>query len=172
MVILMTRDMRSMQATSPWFWAYMSVAVLVGIVFAYPINYWLVKNKLKHGMGTERVLGKGGTPVNAAAVPSPTTAAAPVPAAPSMAGMAMAGVNKESMAHKTTPGNAEPAAGAAMAGMDMSAGPTVSGVRKAVVTLLTLLLLAGGYWLAAHYGDLSMRPDGKMTTMPGMNMAR
>lgn len=60
MVILMSRAMRAMQATSPWFWASMSAATLVGVATAYPVNYWLVKNKLKHGMGTERALGKGG----------------------------------------------------------------------------------------------------------------
>jgi hypothetical protein len=30
---------------------------------AYPVNYWLVKVGLKHGMGTERALGKGGSPM-------------------------------------------------------------------------------------------------------------
>lgn len=37
-----------------YFWAMMSLAVLVGGVLAYPINYWLVKYKLKHGMMTVR----------------------------------------------------------------------------------------------------------------------
>jgi hypothetical protein len=174
MVILMTHDMRSMQATSPWFWASMSAATLVGVVVAYPVNYWLVKNKLKHGMGTERALGKGGTPVPAAAIPQMSRAAVstPVPAEPSMAGMAMAGMGQGDIEHKAMRGNTEPTAGAAKPEMAMSAGPKVSGVRKAVVTLLTLLMLAGGYWLAARYGDLSMRPDAQMSAMPGMNMPR
>lgn len=179
MVILMTRNMRAMQATSPWFWASRSAATLVGVVVAYPVNYWLVKNKLKHGMGTERALGKGGTPMEEAAVPHMTTASmagmnhgpaavsTPAPAEPNMAG-----TDKASIDHKTMRTNEEPAGGAAMAGIAMSAGPTVSGVRKAVVTLFTLLLLAGGYWLAARYGDLSMRPGNYMNTMPSMNMAR
>jgi hypothetical protein len=38
----------------------MSLASLVGAVLAYPVNMWLVANELKHGMGTERALGKGG----------------------------------------------------------------------------------------------------------------
>ena len=58
--------------------------------------------------------------------------------------------------------------GHAMAGMDMSGGSTVSGLRKALVTLLTLLLLAAGYALAARYGDLSMAPGEKMMPMPGV----
>jgi len=60
MVILMSGDMRAMEATDIRFWGVMSLASLVGLVIAYPINWWLVANKLKHGMGTESVLGKGG----------------------------------------------------------------------------------------------------------------
>ena len=63
MVILMTRDTRAMEPTSLRFWAVMSLATLAGAVTGYPVNRWLVKNGLKHGMGTERVLGKGGTKV-------------------------------------------------------------------------------------------------------------
>ena len=36
----------------PSFWFRMSLASIVGGVFAYPINYWLVKNHLKHGCMT------------------------------------------------------------------------------------------------------------------------
>ncbi|MEX0880686.1 MAG: hypothetical protein WEB59_06860 [Thermoanaerobaculia bacterium] len=32
---------------------------------AYPVNSWLVKVGLEHGMGTERALGKGGSPMQA-----------------------------------------------------------------------------------------------------------
>ena len=42
------------------FWGVLSLAVLAGLVVAYPVNVWLVKNKLKHGMGTVRVLGEAG----------------------------------------------------------------------------------------------------------------
>lgn len=63
MVILMSHNMSAMDATSPRFWGVMSLASLVGLVFAYPINWWLVANKLKDGMGTEAVLGKGGEPL-------------------------------------------------------------------------------------------------------------
>lgn len=158
MVILMTRDMRAMQASSPWFWASMSAATLVGVVVAYPVNYWLVKNKLKHGMGTERALGKGGTPLAVGA-------GASQPAVPQMAMAGMVGMDHAVMSRK-----AEPIPRAPMPGMDTGAGPQVSGLRKAVVTLLTLLLLAVGYWLAGRYGDLSMRPGERMAPMPSMNM--
>lgn len=60
MVILMSRDPASMEASSLRFWGIMSLAVLVGGVVAYPVNVWLVSVHLKHGMGTVRALGKGG----------------------------------------------------------------------------------------------------------------
>ncbi len=65
MVILMTRNMAAMEATSLRFWGVMSLATLVGGVIAYPINAWLVANGLKHGMGTVRALGKGGHSLDA-----------------------------------------------------------------------------------------------------------
>ena len=179
MVILMTRDMRAMQATSPWFWASMSAATLVGVVVAYPVNYWLVKNKLKHGMGTERALGKGGTPQQETVPPSTLTP-------PRMVMSGMAGMDRRlPMASEPTDtpdhaGHAMPGmkmasdgpkpGSQAMASMDMNAGPPVSGVRKALVTVLTLLMLLGGYALAARYGDLSMQPGRAMAPMPGMPM--
>jgi hypothetical protein len=46
--------------TTPSFWFVMSMGLLVGFVIAYPINWWLVANHLKHGMMTVR-------PVSAAA---------------------------------------------------------------------------------------------------------
>jgi hypothetical protein len=39
------------------------LAVFVGLVVAYPVNVWLVAKHLKHGMGTVRALGEGGTPL-------------------------------------------------------------------------------------------------------------
>ncbi|WP_051718523.1 DUF4396 domain-containing protein [Hymenobacter sp. IS2118] len=158
MVILMTRDMRAMEATSPWFWASMSAATLVGVAVAYPVNYWLVKNKLKHGMGTERALGKGGAPQEEGS-------------ASAHAGHSMAGMPSPAPAAIQVSASASHAVAAMpMAGMDMSGGVHVSGLRKATVTLLTLLMLAAGCYLAARYGDLSMRPGEAMGEMPGMPM--
>jgi hypothetical protein len=62
-IFMMGRDMRAMEPTYLAFWGAMSGAVLVGLATAYPINVWLVKKGLKHGMGTERALGEGGHPV-------------------------------------------------------------------------------------------------------------
>ncbi len=40
--------------TTPTFWFVMSMGLLVGFILAYPMNWWLVANKLKHGMMTVR----------------------------------------------------------------------------------------------------------------------
>jgi hypothetical protein len=40
--------------TTPAFWFVMSMGLLVGFVIAYPMNWWLVANHLKHGMMTVR----------------------------------------------------------------------------------------------------------------------
>ena len=59
-VLMMGRDMRAMEPTQLTFWGAMSAAVLVGLAVAYPVNVWMVDKGLKHGMGTQRALGKGG----------------------------------------------------------------------------------------------------------------
>jgi hypothetical protein len=55
---------------TPYFWFVMSIGLLVGFIFAYPINWWLVANHLKHGMMTVRpageVAGAGGHVAHAA----------------------------------------------------------------------------------------------------------
>jgi hypothetical protein len=40
--------------TAPTFWFVMSMGLLVGFIVAYPMNWWLVANHLKHGMMTVR----------------------------------------------------------------------------------------------------------------------
>jgi len=39
---------------TPNFWFVMSMGLLVGFIVAYPMNWWLVANRLKHGMMTVR----------------------------------------------------------------------------------------------------------------------
>jgi hypothetical protein len=50
--------------TKPAFWFVMSMGLLVGFIVAYPMNWWLVTNHLKHGMMTVRpkmvMTGAGG----------------------------------------------------------------------------------------------------------------
>lgn len=45
------------EPTAPLFWFRMSIALMVGFVVAYPMNWWLVANHLKHGMMTVRPAG-------------------------------------------------------------------------------------------------------------------
>ena len=54
--------------TAPLFWFRMSLALMVGFVAAYPINWWLVANHLKHGMMTVRRAGNMATPHDHAAM--------------------------------------------------------------------------------------------------------
>ncbi len=58
MVVVTTIGMRmvpeSSNPLSMEFWFIMSMALLTGFIAAYPINWWLVSNHLKHGMMTVR----------------------------------------------------------------------------------------------------------------------
>ena len=53
-LLMMGRDMRAMQPTELLFWGVMSLGVIVGFAFAYPVNVWMVSRKMKHGLMTER----------------------------------------------------------------------------------------------------------------------
>ena len=44
----------------PLFWFRMSLALMFGAALAYPMNWWLVANHLKHGMLTVRPKGEAG----------------------------------------------------------------------------------------------------------------
>lgn len=59
-LLMMGGDMRAMEPTQLSFWGAMSAATLVGLLAAYPVNLWMVEKGLKHGMGTQRALGRGG----------------------------------------------------------------------------------------------------------------
>jgi hypothetical protein len=50
----------SADPATPSFWFVMSMGLLVGFVVAYPMNWWLVMNHLKHGMMTVRPAGEHG----------------------------------------------------------------------------------------------------------------
>jgi hypothetical protein len=59
-LLMMGQDMRAMEPRHVLYWAAMSASVIVGFIVAYPVNVWLVGAGLKHGMGTQRALGRGG----------------------------------------------------------------------------------------------------------------
>lgn len=54
MTLSMARVPGSHDPRSPAFWFIMSMALLVGLVTAYPMNWWLVSHHMKHGMMTLR----------------------------------------------------------------------------------------------------------------------
>lgn len=58
MVVVTTKSMSilpgSSNPLSMEFWFIMSMALLAGFILAYPINWWMVSNHLKHGMMTVR----------------------------------------------------------------------------------------------------------------------
>ena len=69
---------------TPNFWFVMSMALLVGFIIAYPMNWWLVANHLKHGMMT--VHPAAGMPDHAAG----SAMSGMAPAGPAMSHMSMA----------------------------------------------------------------------------------
>ena len=191
MIVLMTRDMTAMEPGDARFWGVMSLATLVGAALAFPVNWWLVRNGLKHGMGTERALGKGGAKTEiererlakiapAETVNSGETASLrTMPAMPpkmseadEMPEMKMGRAEMPRQAH--TAATHEAGGGVRtedMSKMKMSGG--VSLASKVFVTLMTLLMLAAGVFVAGRWGDFSMRAgDGEMRNIPmnGMPM--
>ncbi len=54
MMVAMMHLPRAHDPSGPTFWFVMSMALLVGFVIAYPMNWWLVSRHLKHGMMTVR----------------------------------------------------------------------------------------------------------------------
>ena len=54
MMALTMRIRSSTDPARPAFWFVMSIALLAGFIVAYPMNWWLVTNHLKHGMMTVR----------------------------------------------------------------------------------------------------------------------
>jgi len=51
MVILRSHARGRTEVGDVRFWGVLSLAGLAGLVVAYPVNVWLVKNQLKHGAG-------------------------------------------------------------------------------------------------------------------------
>lgn len=62
MVPVATLAMKNIPASrdpsEPAFWFVMSMALLVGFITAYPMNWWLVSRHMKHGMMTVRPSGE------------------------------------------------------------------------------------------------------------------
>ncbi len=61
MKFLMPRIDNAGDPFMPAFWFVMSMALIVGFILAYPVNWWLVVNNMKHGMLTVRPDADGGS---------------------------------------------------------------------------------------------------------------
>lgn len=138
MIILMTANMQNMEVFSLHFWGIMSLASLAGGVLAIPVNWWLVKNKLKHGMGTERALGKGGSKLNNELN------------TPNMSGHSSHQIMNTAPVTNNTKMNMQPA---------------VSAGAKRIVAAISLFVLALGVAAAVNWGDVSMKPNDRMHNM-------
>lgn len=151
MVILMSRDMGAMHPMSLRFWGVMSLSTLIGFATSYPINMWLVAAQLKHGMGTEKVLGEGGH----------STAQDPgVTEAPSAhRGMKQAGAMAMDHEGKVPTPDRTSSAGHVM--MARATRP-----QLVAMTVLSLLMLAVGVLIAALNGDLTMGGSNTSTPSP------
>ena len=109
-LLMMGRDMRAMEPTELLFWGVMSIGVMAGFAMAYPVNVWMVAQKIKHGLMTER---KPGSRFDVAQ-PEPEERAG---SAGGSKAAASTGGSKRSHASHLAPGAAKPAGG--MPGMDM-----------------------------------------------------
>jgi hypothetical protein len=133
MVIIRTHVPGTTDVGSVRFWSVLSLAVFVGLVVAYPVNVWLVRNGLKHGMGTVRALGEGGTPL-------------PDDQSHNLADGSSQAVASSMSTVGTTGGT-----------MDMSPhGRSVTRAEIGAVAALTLLFLATSLLIAAAFGDFSI----------------
>ena len=72
MVIIRSHAQGTTDVGDVRFWGVLSLAVLAGLVVAYPVNVWLVKNQLKHGMGTATSPRQRWQPTRRASRPGPS----------------------------------------------------------------------------------------------------
>jgi hypothetical protein len=116
----------------PAFWFVMSMALLVGFVAAYPMNWWLVSRHLKHGMMTVRAAEADNTPAHDAGHARHSASHASDHAN-------HASVESNSGAHGMTPSEAEKVSHAMMTGM----------------TVLSMALFALGIGVTVLFGGFS-----------------
>ena len=115
--------------TEPLFWFRMSVALMTGFVVAYPMNWWLVANHLKHGMMTIR---------------------------PANDGDAMPGMDMDASGSAAMDMAANAAAGAAHGSMPADGEHRLK-PPLAVMTLVSLGVLAAGLIVSWIFGGLGAR---------------
>jgi hypothetical protein len=157
--LMMGRDMRAMEPTELVFWGVMSLGVMVGFALAYPANVWMVSQRLKHGLMTERTPG-GRFDRSPDAAPKKTSVRKDDAMKMDHAGM--------KMDHAAMKKGKNEAKGSGDHGADMSSDVTVS--QLAAVTGVSFLALAFGMVWPANYVNLrlSARDVGGAIMPPGM----
>ncbi|MEO8218667.1 MAG: DUF4396 domain-containing protein [Acidobacteriota bacterium] len=144
-LLMMGRDMRAMEPTELLFWGVMSLGVMAGFAMAYPVNVWMVKSNMKHGLMTDR---ESDRPQDAETNSSQETA-------------------NEGHQHgkSNTSGQSKEKHG-------MSSG--VTRTQLAAVTMISVLALAVGMVAPANWVNLrlSARQVGGAMMPPGMIMDR
>jgi len=155
MVILMSHDMEAMHPSSMRFWGIMSLATLVGTIPAYPINWWLVKKGLKHGMGTERALGRGGSLVPEISGQE-TAHAESATGANALPHRQMAHHMGEALADSSVLPSNEAGHGESGHSSSGEHNRHVPVSSKVIVSILSLLVLGIGIVTAGIYGDFSI----------------
>ncbi len=143
MVILMSRIPGSDNPFNPTFWGIMSLAAIVGMVTAYPINSWMVASGLKHGMMT----ASSPTPASSEGHghEQPMTEPSPMPASSEGHGdehsMEMGHQNSMEMGHHDSMKMEHHAAG-------LSRGKAIG------VFLLTLGCLVIAVWITSWFAEI------------------
>lgn len=138
MMLAMRYVQGSHDPTQPAFWFVMSMALLVGFVTAYPMNWWLVTRHLKHGMMTMRTPESGDT-------------------------MMMQGSGPGDMAQRQASGHAQHGTSAVMntvmghesvesKAMEQGMGENVSSGALAGMALVSLAPFAAGLGIAYYFG--------------------
>ena len=84
LVLLMHALPESHDPLHPLFWGVMSVATLAGRLTAYPINSWMVRRGIKHGMMSAPQPSAPGAGMSGMAMPMPAGGAMPAHAAPGL----------------------------------------------------------------------------------------
>jgi hypothetical protein len=140
MIILMSRIPGSDDPRQPTFWGVMSLATMVGMVTAYPINSWMVAKGIKHGMMT-----------------APSAKAAS-PAAGQEPAMAMGSMGQdESMSQQMPMGQQMPMEQHGSMGHGGSMGhqgAEISWAQAVGVFLLTLALFIAAVWITSWFAEI------------------
>ena len=152
--LMMGRDMRAMVPSELLFWGVMSLGVIAGFAVAYPVNVWMVKRKLKHGLMTERKPGSRFDPQRAHAQP--------------MQPGHETGASGAATGHRESSG----ATGHAGHGGGHQMQTDATGPQLAAVTGVTILMLLAGLIVPGFYVNLSLSAHdvGGSIMPPGMIM--